>query len=212
MGAFNEILAGRFNRFVQKHFSMKGREGTPTLSADVQMNMNFNSGAENRYLEGWDLFGFGVNNVVGSAGNTSLFRLRNPVGSGIVAVVTRALQSTAVADATIATSPVMVLVRGGTTDLPTIVSGGAWDLRGRPNASVIASHNNGAAGVPPGGTTVEMAQAVFAANTNYEWITPGLEIPLLPGTILQLSTGLLAQGASFACWWRERPLEDSEKF
>ena len=57
MGHFNEILSGRFNRFVQKHFSMKGREGMPTLAADLGMTMSFNSGSENRYLEGWDLFG-----------------------------------------------------------------------------------------------------------------------------------------------------------
>jgi hypothetical protein len=54
MAKYNEILTGRYNRFIQKLFSMKGPAPAPQLSSDIAMQMSFFNGVENRYLEGWD--------------------------------------------------------------------------------------------------------------------------------------------------------------
>lgn len=204
MGHFNEILTGRFNRFVQKHFSMKGREGAPTLAADIGMTMNFQSGIENRYLEGWDHFGFTTLSAAFAA-NLNSPQLRNPVGSGVVAVVTRAVYNVTVADPTCT----LVFSRNATTDQPSPHSAQGWDNRGRPSSSIILSDNSGAARVAIA-NQINIAGFNAQANVSLEMILPGLEVPLLPGEIIAIQSGAVNVAVLYTWWWRERALESSE--
>src|SRR5260370_34607702 len=86
MALHNEILVGRFNRFLQKHLGMKGHPPAPQLASDIGVSLNLHSDAENLYLEGWEAFGVNVLQPA-SAGNVNELRLRNPTGSNVIAVV-----------------------------------------------------------------------------------------------------------------------------
>src|SRR5258708_34332947 len=86
MARFNEILVGRFNRFLQKWLSMKGGPPSPQLATEIQPNFNFFSGAENRALENWFLYGT-FSSQAAVALQNSFFQLRNPSKSGAPAVI-----------------------------------------------------------------------------------------------------------------------------
>lgn len=189
---------------------MKGREGMPTLAADLGVTLNLRSGSENDYLQGWESFGVANNPVAAGVGNFRFATLRNPAGSGVVGVVTRwsVLDSQA---STQASGEILVLIRGITADQNVLDPAQGWDLRGRPQSTLILSHNS-AAFTPNGGTQVNILFAGGAANTTIDLIPPGLEIPLLPGTGLMWNSATSNTAANYAVWWRERALEDSEKF
>src|SRR5258708_40367383 len=85
MARFNEILAGRYNRYLQKLFVLKGGPPSAQLASEVMPTFSFFTGVENRYLAGWDRFG-NSSSQAGVAAVTSGIRLRNPLGSGTIAV------------------------------------------------------------------------------------------------------------------------------
>src|SRR5258707_13299714 len=86
MARFNEILVGRYNRFLQKLFSMKGGPPSAQLATEITPNLNLFNGIENRYLESWFRYGAapGLAAVVGANPG---FRFRNPAGSNVIAMV-----------------------------------------------------------------------------------------------------------------------------
>src|SRR5260370_17358202 len=87
MAKFNEVLVGRFNRALQKMFSMKGGPPAAQLATEITSNVQFNQmGMDFRYLEGWDIFGDQVNPGA-SAANTNGYRLRNPNNPNALAVL-----------------------------------------------------------------------------------------------------------------------------
>lgn len=208
MGHFNEILAGRFNRFVQKHFSMKGREGAPTLAADIAMTMNFDSGAENRYLQGWELFAAAAALGSPGVGNFQTVSLRNPPNSGVAAVVTNAIIGETTAT-TVVSPAILRFFRGATTDQNNAQTTLAMDHRSRPNASLILT-NNTAAPAATGGTGQTIAAVSGAANNEQDFLPGNLEIPLMPGDALVMNSGSANDSILFVLWWRERALESSE--
>lgn len=210
MARFNEILAGRFNRFTQKHFSMKGRQGTPTISADVQMGMDYHSGEESRLHEGWDLFARSVSGgaIAAQFGETEL---RNPPTSGVIAVVTYASWIAATAG-TAAAQPFFSLFRNATTDQNAITTSAPIDRRSLRTASSCIFSQNTAAPAAPGGTNLGGVNAGTAgANGTIILVTPVLELPLLPGDAFLFQNGVINDAYSMSIWWRERALEDSEK-
>src|SRR5258708_10109219 len=113
MAKFNEILVGRVNRGLQKLFGIKGGPPVPTLASEVMPVHPLFSGRENRYLEGWNTFAL-TRGQVAVAGITPVVRLRNPVGSNIIAIFERLL----VLNFNTTSAPIL---RSGTTntDLPT---------------------------------------------------------------------------------------------
>jgi hypothetical protein len=201
MARYNEILVGRFNRALQKLFSMKGGPPAPQLASEVSATHTFFNGAENRYLEGWNRFGFS-----GSTGAVAAQRgaaqLRNPVGSNVMIVVEKILfTSAALADA-----PLIDMVTKS-TDLT--VSGYTlqrFDARGQQNPVGVMS----VSGTGPAVTT-QFYQGSFPANGSLEVITfEDQEIPILPGDALVVHSGNLNQSLVFSIWWRERMMEESE--
>lgn len=202
MALYNEILVGRYNRLMQKLFSMKGGPPAPQLSSDLQMVMALFHSEGERYLEGWDTFGASLASgpVVGQ---NDCIRLRNPAGSGVLAEVFRwQVFQTAAGNQTL-----NFRIAAGKADL-----GGAFSSPGRFDARSIRS------------STLLMSQASGVANTGFlilqqritadpnivEAIPTGLTLPLLPGDSLDFETSGLNVAVVANMWWRERPLEASE--
>jgi len=210
VAVYNEILAGRFNRAVQKLLSMKGPTTLVAVSPDMRMIHPFLTGAENRYLEGWDLLGSFTNIPAGGAGNVQVARLRNPVNSGMIAVIMRAQWVETLA--TSAGAQISLVYSRGpvTTDQATAVGVMNVDTRSRPASTCIFSVTTAAPVALPGVQNLQMAAT--AANTSVDLLFPGIEFPLLPGAAFELRSGNQNTPCLVGLFWRERPLEESEKF
>ncbi len=196
MARFNEILVGRFNRGFQKGFGVKGAASVPVLSTEIQPQISVFRGAEDRYLEGWDIFSIGV--IINAlAGNTNGFRLRNPSGSAVIGVI----EGFSLWDS--ATQEILVQRGIATTDLATISGAVAYDIRGRTSSSLIVSSTQPG---PAIGGTIE--RVVVVANT---LLVEQKEIPLTPGSHFEFDTTTANTSTRFNIWWRERFLEESER-
>src|SRR5467141_5154557 len=88
MARFNEILAGRYNRFLQKLFQLKGGPPAAQLASEVMPVFPFFSGVEHRYLEGWYRY-YGQLSVAAIAAVGPSYQIRNPLNSEVVAVIER---------------------------------------------------------------------------------------------------------------------------
>src|SRR5712664_1346908 len=208
MARFNEILVGRFNRALQKLFSMKGGPPAPQLASEITTNIQFNQmGNDFRYLEGWDIFGNQIF-LAASVGNTAGYRLRNPVGSNVIAVVEKvSFQSSVATDVIMRVSTALNQPPG---DLGTILSGAVLDIRSQrvPGSSVIPSDANPsvAFGAP------FYRWSLTANGPSLDGILDeNQELLILPGTAIQFET--VQQNTIFVCAtrWRERFLEDSDR-
>ena len=205
MARFNEILTGRFNRAAQKFLSMKGPASLPQLGSEIMAVWTYFWGVECRYLEQWERFGAQMN-VGANAGNAAFFRMRNPAGSNVVAVLEKATISTNVAAAVI-----LMDYAVSSVDLATPAIVGALDNRsGRSVASLIVSGTS--ASSPAAGTAVN--QFVFQnANQMLDTILfEDQELTILPNTQVTFRTGAVNQQLLGGILWRERFLEESERF
>jgi hypothetical protein len=132
-------------------------------------------------------------------------RIRNPVGSNIVAVFEKIF-----AGATNADQPKLQL-QATVGDLinPFTVTPTRWDARMGQVSSALLMSDTGGAG--PGGALQTKLQGFFPANSGYDFIgTDVAELPLLPGDAIQVESNVVNQLITI-CWlWRERQLEDSE--
>src|SRR5215472_3369261 len=89
MARYNEILVGRFNRGVQKLFSMKGEAPAPQLSSDIQVVHSLYTASDRLYLEGWNSFA-AESPQAAVAAQFGFIQLRNPAKSGIIVHVIKA--------------------------------------------------------------------------------------------------------------------------
>jgi hypothetical protein len=212
LAIYNEILVGRFNRALQKYFGIKGGPPAPQLASDIQVAHNLESGQENRYLEGWFLYGIGKQFAAGGAGNTNQLRLRNPVTSGSVAVITKIN----LANSSVAADAPVIDVGGGTgaavtTDLATSEAANVVSMDRRMNklSGMSLSSVQNAAPVVQG----VIVAALMPANGNFEVLfDDSQELPLLPGMALQIRGSAGNITSSVTLWWRERSLEEGETF
>jgi hypothetical protein len=204
MARYNEILVGRFARFAQKVFGTKGGVPTAQLAGDVQISIPLFSGVEHRYLESWERFGVNVN-VVASVGNNSAFRFRNPLASNLVVVIEKLLYNNAGA----ADQPSLFLGPQTTNFTnPITPSIARLDSRERPQPGVILSTQNAGAS-----TSNKILFSQLAAGTNFDAILfEDQELTILPGDALDITTGIVNQPLNVSLWWRERFLEDPERF
>lgn len=200
MALFNEIQVGRYNRLLQKLFSMKGPAPAPQLSSEIfPMLLIEQFGVESRYLVGWDRFGLRIVQA-GAVGLTTSFRFRNPGGSNAIAVVEKLTYSSNLAGRL----DIFNLLTD--VDLAAIALSNRLDSRGRAASTVVPSSGNGSAG----GTLVFGAENLV--STPYELVTfENQEVPLLPGQQLEVRTSNLNAALTVATFWRERYLEDSER-
>jgi len=200
MAVYNEIGIGRWNRFIQKLTDIKGGPPARQLSSEIAFQHEIFSGQEVRWLQGWDRFGVGLS-VGAIAAQFSAFRLRNPPGSNIIAVVEKALISKA-------TAGLVDLQYGtpGAADLSNTTPVIEMETRGRNASTCIASFN---AAAPT--TLNNVIQVSIPANTPFDFIADE-EVVLPPGGAIELLAQTVNEQASFSVWWRERFLEPPERF
>ena len=210
MARFNEILTGRFNRALQKTLSMKGPASTAQLGSELMPVLQFPLGGEFRYLEQWNLFGIGVD-LAPVAANNGAFQIRNPVGSNIIAVV----HSLVFSNDTPALN--IVDIEGPTpltTDLGTINTGVRLDGRlgglNYAQSTILSSQNTAPLGAIPGSTVSGLY--VLGINGNPINVLEQIEIPLLPGDVFRMRNRVVNAELTLTMFWRERFLEESERF
>lgn len=205
MAFFNEIGAGRYNRFIQKLFNMKGGPPARQLASDVAMVFSFFSGVENRNLEQWQRYTFGLTIAAGAA-NQSGFLLRNPSGSNVIAVIEKLnfVPRTQGDSFTLSNGAV-------TANLATLtgLSQARLDPRGNPTPSLLLSQQNTTPAIA--GLPNTWARVASLQNTIIEMIThEDHELPVLPGDGYQVVEDTVNSALLGTIVWRERALEDSE--
>ncbi len=185
----------------------------PQLSSELQASFPFFNGVENRYLEGWDLFGFLIGALPGGIGNRSAIRLRNPVASNVLVVIFKLLiandQGASISDNPTVTRNVI------STDFATLAvpTNSRMDARGRPNPTLTISTGTNVGGIT--GTSFFRAGVAFGsvAGSEIDMLSTDIhEIPVLPGDAIDVYANNTNQGAgAISVWWRERFLEESER-
>lgn len=206
MAIYNEILAGRFARGIQKILSMKGEVPVKQAAGEISSFQLVNdlTTLEHRIVLSVRSFARSGGVAAGGAGNKSAYRLRNPTGSNVVAVLEKLTFFGTSTD-----QPFLTRGPTGTGDLTTSDAGNnsIRDLRMGPiNSSLVASSSTAAAVV--GVSVVEVA---YLANGQADAILyPNQEIVVAPGDVVTLYSNLLNQALNFNLMWRERALEESE--
>jgi hypothetical protein len=200
MAGYNEILVGRFNRGLQKLFSIKGGPPVPTLGSEIMPIHPLASGVENRYLEGWNRFS-SFFNLAAAVGFNSDARIRNPKANNVIAVLEKITVASNVAqNIALSLGTQVVDFAAG------IISPAArLDARiGTQASSLILSQQNSAVTVPSNQVGIANTAAVDLI------LFVDQEITLLPGDGFELhSIPNSSLVVSFIV--RERFLEDSER-
>lgn len=205
MAVYNEILAGRFNRALQKLFSMKGPPPVPQLGSEILAVLPLFFGSENRYLEGWNRFA-GLVDSPAVAANQSAIRVRNPKSNQTIIIFEKILIQVYVAN------KVSTYLGAGTVDLATPASAFVrLDPRGPANSGMSVSSQNTSPTPPLPGGQINQFSVFAAPNAPYDQIiTDVQEITLLPGDALQVVANTVNTELTCSFMWRERVLEDSE--
>lgn len=211
MAVYNEILAGRFNRAIQKLFSMKGPPPVPQLASEIipVLDVDFLMALENRILLGTRSFAYNKFQAAGGAGNLGQVKLRNPVSSGVVATVEKIFfqdSSAAVNTFAVKGGP----VGGAQTDLGTIDSGNSAirDARlGAINGALVVSFASQAA---VSATRFLWTTAVPANSAADVILYESQEISILPGDSITCFDSQANAAFAVTVFWRERVLEESE--
>ena len=210
MAVFNEILSGRFNRFLQKHFSVKGAPPVRQLGSEVMPVIHVHSGVENFYLQSWEPFSFGES-LSGGAGVANLHQMRNPTGSNVICVIEKIL----LVAGSVATTTIALTQGAVAADLATLhpATASRLDNRGRPQPTAIFSNTQVAV---PTDLANTMAFVLLGQTSGFPVtfdyiLTDGQEFPLLPGDGLRVRNATVNNSDSWFVMWRERFLEDSER-
>ncbi len=202
MARIDEILAGRYNRLFQKLFQIKGSGPRPTVMPEIGGQISLFHGAENRYLEGWERFGFSLSFAAGGVGNINHLRIRNPSTSRVIAVLEKVFVGNG------GTSDTPFFEQGtGIVDFAAVASPAPFDTRGRPGSAMIVSSQQ----APAAGAGSTRLNPTLVANQFFDALTTDIhELPLLPGMLAQLRGTGANIVQNFAFWWRERAMEESE--
>jgi len=200
MAIYNEILVGRYNRALQKLLGMKGPASMNQLAGELITVFNLFYGTENRFLEGWDRYA-AENEQTAGAGSTAFVRIRNPAGSGVVAVIEKC-------ELNISTQDVVTFQVGAVTvDLANVLTNVRQALDGRNtrvNPTCINSSTTGA-------TALNTLGKYTVPVTGKDLIlTDNQELPLLPGDAIQFQNSSVSLTLRANLIWRERMMEESE--
>jgi|SRR5437016_1539707 len=204
MAIYNEILAGRFARGIQKIFSMKGGVPTRQLSGEVMpvFELDDATALENRFLHSFRSFAL-KQTAPANVGTQSAVRIRNPAGSNVVAIIEKITIVTSALD-----NPFINRGITGTADLGTVVQANVRDVRmGAVGSSCSLSNSNNAAVV---GFTWWQGGAA-AANAMLEVINDShQELVIGPSDVMTVYCNVVNQAITVSLFWRERSLEESE--
>lgn len=197
-----DTYLGRFNRWIEKLFNVKGGPTVVDVSHQVLSTLSLDKGVDHRYLEGWNRFAV-VNAVAALAANFGRVRIRNAAGSNVMIVLEQlnTFSGSAVAD-----SP-LVAWGAVSTDLANLqtLTFTRMDPRGNPQPTAIVSFNAQASGGQP------LLQRIQPAGNGVDFINnPNQEIPILPGQSVDIQSNTANTQLTCGLMWRERPLESSE--
>jgi len=200
---YNEIQIGRINRYLQKYFGIKGGPPSPQIAADVQPSVTVDLFDPSvYYLLSWETFAVSIQVAANPATNSAL-RLRNPIGSNVIAVIESINMFGALAG-----NP-QIQFDTTNTDLGTPVSltGTRLDLRCRPSPTLI-----GSSAVNAASTGFTPMSSNFPANGNFFFPPDDAQmLMMLPGSAWQFREGTVNQVLNCSIIWRERFLEEGER-
>lgn len=193
----------KLSQWLEKKFNAKGGSVITDLEQGARCVLPLNIGNEDRYTQGWNRFSIFLN-ISGVSAQFGRVRMRQPVGSNVIAIIERLYcwTLTAAADQPILT------YGAATTDLANIPSltFTAFDPRGNPQPTSIVSFNQQASG---GSSRIQLAYT--GANIVVEYVlNANNEITLLPGNVVDVQSNVANQQLSVGLIWRERALEPSE--
>lgn len=193
----------RFSRWLEARFNVKGGVPIVDINPSLDLCYSYVNGNDDRYLQGWNRFGFGVGQAGAAAQNAAL-QLRNPAGSNVIAVVERL--GVKVTAATFSTVQVSVKYTGTITDFGTPVASTAIDGRQQQGSALVASSTANGVGFTG---VLYFAPCLNALETQLI-VTLNQEIVLTPGSAFIAIDQTLNEGIQINCFWRERALEQSE--
>jgi hypothetical protein len=193
---------GRFNRFVEKLFNIKGGPTVLDVDPSTRLILPIFSGVEDRYLQGWGRYAIATTTNAVAAVNSGA-QLRNPLGSGMLLVIEKMILQ-----AGSATSVTSISQAVNAVDLPSAGTGFRIDQRNNPNSTAIFSQST-AAGT--GNLANLMAVVSAPANGYADYIlTVDQELTLLPGDTIRFVNNTVNELLRSSLVWRERALETSE--
>jgi len=210
MARFNEILVGRFNRFLQRYLSMKGGPPAASLSTEIQPQFDVDKvPVELRGLLGWTLWGIGNNGQSVATGFTAI-RIRNPLNSGAIVVVEKA----ALVDAS--PGQVLMIMDGTTTpaaltDLPggTLLAGTRDPRKSASQPTAVVSITGASVISAFSGNLLDFATVL--GSTRIDFIqSHNQEIVVAPGHFLTMFNNVANTALVGTFWWRERAIEEGE--
>lgn len=208
MALYNEILVGRFNKLATKVFGMKGQAPSPQISSEITLSHPLFHGRENRFLESWESF-VASTTVAATAAQNTVIRIVNPAGSNMVFVIER-LQYGAL---TVATQLLVRFFSNGLTtqpDLVTLATAVSMDSRTQRAATLRLSGQTTAA---PANIGQPMMRQQVALNGIMEVVWTDInEIVMAQGSAIDLVDQTQNDGVTCNLMWRERFLEESERF
>ncbi len=207
MAIFNEILVGRFNKSLQRHFGIKGHAPVRQLGGEVMPVIQLSKFVESLYLESWNFFSV-QRTQSPIATQFSQLQIRNPPNSNIVAIILRAWMTSTIADGAV---PSLICMGPKLTDFSTIEGPQLlrFDARGPGGlgSSLIGSSTVGA-------SSTFVAQRLFLskpANGFSDFLRPEDTLPLLPGDAFMMQGSNGGSVDASGIWWMERYLEESER-
>src|SRR5258708_1629955 len=181
MAGYNEILEGRFNRAAQRLFNMKGAASVNELGSVITPQLSLHADADQRFNESWESFGFIANSLANATTGSSV-RVRNPAGSGVLALFTRiqlAVAGGAAADTLVLEIGATAVDAGGANGI-----GRGLDTRTVRNTPLIVSINPVGGAVALGSAVSQyfFAAAAAAADTVRDFLDGFQRVVLLPGS------------------------------
>lgn len=200
MALFNEIGAGRYNRYLQKLFHMKAGPPARQLGSDVVPVFPFFTGVEHRFLDQTGRFA-AITEITGGAAQFAAFRLRNPSTSNVIVTIENILVSG------IASSIINGALQIQTVDRANGVQQTRLDSRGTPTGAAKASTdtNLGAALI------ATIFKLVLPGNQTFQLIScEDQELTVLPGDGFDIGPNGANAEMDLTIMWRERALEESE--
>lgn len=210
MAVYNEILVGRYNRFLQKVTAIKGGPPAAALGGEIMPILPLESfGVENRYLASWQRFGFFIAAAAGGVGLRSGIRFRNPAGSNVLAVFEkiRLTRLAGTADNILASynfsppAPVDFIVSANLQP--------RLDARQQvPTATLIPSSSGNVGGSTGAFFWIDLVGITGGVELI---VDDDQELPVLPGDAITFWSNNLNSEIDASVIWRERFLEDSER-
>jgi len=211
MAGFNEILTGRFNRYLQKLTQIKGSPPVPSLATEMMPTIPTEPPelpVENRYLAGIDQFWLAITTGVAVGANVGV-RLRNPAGSNTLVTI-EWLGFSETQNEIVSPYLIMhILPNNSAGDLPSSQTAStAIDGRTIRRSTLIMSQNTTV--TPPAG--VFALQIPITANGFFSLqLFDDMELVMTPQTVIQFTSTATNTQLQVSCKWRERFLEDSER-